>query len=369
MTTIDRHIVKTFLSGYLILLLLGIGLYVFSDVLVNLDEYTEDPNLSGLEVLGRIIDFHGYKLPLYFHQLGGVMMAIAAAFTFAVMLRNNELTPLAAAGVPLQRLAVPVLLCATGLIGLWLVNSEIIIPTYAAKIARTDDDLINTRQVEVLCVRDDNKAILKAGELHAAEGWLRNVYIIEPDAQGNPLHLIRADAAVYRPDPDNPEKHTWVLDRGARLVVDSNFESGELGEAARWESLTEYPFTLAPDQILLRQSSQWAELMSFRQMNRLLQTHNLPNLPAVAKARDVRFCQPLLTGILIVLAIPYFLSREPTNVLVAGGKALLLTGSCYGFSFLAHSMSTDPANTQLAAALPVLVFGPVAVLYLANVKT
>lgn len=364
MTTIDRHVVKTFLSSYIMLLLVGIGLYVFLTVLFNLDEFTEEPGLTAVGVLLKIADYHGYKLPLYFHQLGGVTMAFAAAFTLAMMLRNNELTPLVAAGVPLQRLSVPILLCSIGLMAAWLVNSEVILPACATKIARHYDDLTDQRSVSVRCVRDDHNAILSASELHSRPGWLRGVYVIEPDAQGVPATLIMADEAVYQ-----PERHTWELRRGTRLVMGAAFDDRELGSGLRREPLDEYPFTLSPPEIQLRQSAQWAELMSIRQMNTLLQSRNLPNLPAVARARDIRFTQPLLIWILMVLAMPYFLTREPANVLVAGGKALLLCGVCFGFTFLAHQTSSEVRWSQLATALPVLVFGPVAVLHMANAKT
>ncbi len=364
MTTIDRYIARTFLGSYVILLLVGIGLYIFSDVLVNLDEFTENRSLTTGQVLGNMADYYGSSLPLYYHQLGGVLMTIAASFTFAMMLKNNELTALVAAGMPLQRLAVPALLCSVVLAGLWLVNSEMIMPRFAHQIARHHDDLGDTRLVDVRCVRDDRNAILTAQELHARQGWLKGVYIVEPDERGTPRRLIKADAATY-----DPQRQTWLLDVGKRQVLAGVFDGGDLGEAVAWKSLNEYAFGLSPEQILLRQSSQWAELMSIRQMTGLLESGNLPNKPAIAKARDIRFTQPLLMWILLLLAMPFFLTREPGNVLVAGGKALALTGLCFGFVFLAHSLSIDPYWARLAIWSPVLLFGPVAVLHLANVKT
>lgn len=364
MTTIDRYIVKTYLSSYFILLLIFTSLFIFGDVLFNLDEFFENRALSVSEVMMNMVDYYGYNLPRYYHQLGGIAMAIAAGFTFAVMLKNNELTPLVAAGVPLQRLAAPVLVCAVVLTSLWMANSELVIPPLAHKIARHHDDLADTRQAAVHCVRDENNAILSAGEIHPSQGWLKDVSIIEPDENRAPRYLIRADAARY-----DAQRQTWVLDRGARQVMGGAFGSDELGRAIVWEPLDEYPFSLSPEQILLRQSSQWAELMSIRQMNRLLQTRNLPNLLSIARARDIRFTQPLLAWTLVMLAIPFFLTREPGNVLVAGGKALLLCGACFGFTFLSHSIEVGAVSARLATALPVLVFGPVAVLHLANVKT
>lgn len=360
MTILDGYITRTFLSGYVIMLLVGIGLFVAADIVANLDEFLENPDDSLGVVVQKMVDYHAHRLPLYFHQLGGVVLALAASFTFAMMLRNNELTPLVAAGVPLQRLVVPVLMASVGLVGLWLANSELLMPAWATKIARTHDDLHGARDARVLCVRDDNNAILSADDINARQGWLRQVYIIAPDEHGNPTELISADQATY-----DPAAQTWYLTRGSRLLMGPAFEQGDLGREIRRVPLETYPFRLTPEQILLRQSSQWADLMSIRAMNGLLQSRNLPNLPAVAQARDVRFSQPLLMWILILLTVPFFLTREPTNVLAAGGKALLLGGLCFAFTFGMHCMP----YAQIWIALPVLAFGPAAVLHLANAKT
>jgi hypothetical protein len=238
------------------------------------------------------------------------------------------------------------------------------LPRLADKIARHHDDLSGTRVSAVDCVRDDRNAILSASELRAQPGWLKNVYVVEPPSPTTPGSLINADAAYY-----DPQRHTWRLERGARLLLGGVFAGGELGAPLQRQPLAEYAFTLTPEQILLRQSAQWAGLMSIRQMNALLQGGRLPNKPAVAKSRDIRFVQPLLSWILMILVVPFFLTREPANVLVAGGKALLLGGLCFGFTFVAHSIPVEASYMRLATALPVLIFGPIAVLHMASVRT
>ncbi len=364
MTTTDRYLVRTFLGSYVTLLVVLAGMWVFGDLLFNIDEFAENRALALTEILANMTDYYGCNLPLYYMQLGGVTMALAAAFTFGMMLKNNEMTALVAAGLPLQRLAVPVLLCSVALVGLWMGNCEWLVPRLADRIARRHDDIGGTRVSEVNCVRDDRNAILSANELRAQPGRLRGVYIVEPPTATNPGALISADEASY-----DPQRRTWRLERGSRLGLGGVFAAGELGAALQREPLAEYAFTLTPEQILLRQSAQWAGLMSTRQMNALLRGGNLPNQPAVARARDIRFMQPLLSWILMLLVVPFFLTREPANVLVAGGKALLLGGLCFGFTFVDHSVSVEAASLRLVTALPVLIFGPIAVLHLASVKT
>jgi len=67
--------------------------------------------------------------------------------------------------------------------------------------------------------------------------------------------------------------------------------------------------------------------------------------------------------------VPFFLTREPENIFAAGGKALLVGGLFFLVTFLAHGIVREDAYSALAAWLPVLFFGPVAVLLVANVRT
>ncbi|NLG44429.1 MAG: LptF/LptG family permease, partial [Phycisphaerae bacterium] len=163
MLTIDRYIIGSFLRSYLILLTVGLGVYIVSDLLVNLDGFIENRELSFSEVLNAIVDYYWHNLPLYFSQLAGPVMAFAGAFTLAMMLRNNEMTALVSAGMPLQRLAAPVFACAALLIAVWMLNREFVLPAFAADIARDRGDVIGIRTRNIDFARDDNKAILRAG--------------------------------------------------------------------------------------------------------------------------------------------------------------------------------------------------------------
>ncbi len=364
MTILDRHLAWSFFASYVILLLTGIGLYVFTDILVNFDEFTENRALSTADVVALMLDFYGPNLAMYFSQISGPVMAVAAAFTIALMQRNNELTAVVAAGVPLQRLLFPILVVAVFIIAAWVGVTEFIVPEFAAKISRRHQDLHNDSAVGVYAARDGNNSILSARELYAAEGRLRGVFIIAPDAEGRPSQLIRADAATW-----SPPRRAWQLERGSRLDVGEAFGAGDLTHALRWTPLNEYPFTLAPEELRLRQTTQWTDLMSIRQINALAGAGSLPNLPTILRTRDVRFTQPLLQLILLLLVTPFFLTRQPTNVLEAGGRAIAFAGACFLVAFLAQNVPTDVEWTRFAAGIPLIIFGPLAVYLVSNAKT
>ena len=360
MSTIDRYIVRTFLTSFAILLAIGIGLYIFSDLLLNIDEFTEDTGLPLATVLASIADFYASNIPLYYSQLGGPLMAIAASFTLGMMLRNNELVALVSAGMPLQRLFAPLLGCAIALIALWFLNREVIMPPLAAKIARTHDDILGARTEGVLA-RDGKDVIVTALRVFPQQQRMERVFFIEPDEHGIPRELVEADVATF-----DEQARTWRLERGFRYVAGT---ATPARPGIDKQPVLTYPLTFDPAELSLRRDSQWADYLSLGQLGSLLRSGNLPNWTSVNMSRHIRLTQPLLQLILLLLAIPFFLTREQSHVLAAGGRALLVTGAFFTVTFVSQNIVKDASYDTVLAWLPILVFGPVAVWQLLNIKT
>lgn len=371
MLIVDRYIWKAFMGSYLLMLMLGIGAYVLFDILGNMDEFAKNTEQSTSQMLAIMGDYYLHNLPLYFAQLSGPIMAFAGSFTLAMMLRNNELVALLAAGMPLPRLAAPILVGALLIVVAWFVNREFLIPAWAEKIARTKDDVIGQRVTGIHCARDNANNVLAARRFLPAQGRLESVKILtplvdvppspdsapatqpaEPHKQGE---LIFAYTAQW-----DESRRTWVLEQGLRY----NAVSAPLGLP-----IAEYPFGLAPEQLVLRRDAQWADLLSLRELNALVRSKNLANRVPIEMSRHLRVTQPLVQLLLLALALPFFLCRAPTNVLNAGGRALLLSGVFFMVVFVASSVVRDSGVASFLAWLPILVFGPIAVMRLANVKT
>jgi len=371
MSIIDRYVARSFVSGYLLLLVVAISLVILLHLLVNMDELTKDRSRSLGEVLSILGDYYLYNLPLYYAQLGGPLLGIAAAFTLAFMLRNNEMTALVASGMPLQRLLAPLLVCSIGFLGLWIMNRELLIPGWAEPIARTQGVILDTRMDGVYCARDQRNAVLTALRIIPRANRLENVFIVEPtETQPGqpalPTNLIEADSATY-----DAQRGLWRLERGRRLVMarPDLLAPGELGESLRYEPVEECLFGLTPGELALRQTAEWAELLSLRQMNDLLSSGLLPNRAAVEMSRHARLTYPINQLTLMLLAVGFFLSREPRSVLGAGGLALLVGGIFFLLTFFVAGMVSDDGSAALVVWSPLLVFGPVAVLKLANIRT
>lgn len=85
---------------------------------------------------------------------------------------------------------------------------------------------------------------------------------------------------------------------------------------------------MTPSELLLRQSSQWMGFMSSGELNELLRSGKVADPQQVTVARHSRFTQPLTSLIMLLLALPFILSRE-RNIKASASLCLGVVGLCY----------------------------------------
>src|SRR5438093_511105 len=135
----DRYLIHIFIRAFLICFASLVGLYIVIDAFSNLDEFSERSHglFSMLAMMG---EYYSYRVSLFFDRLSGVITTLSAMFTFSWIQRTNELMPMLAAGVPIYRIIVPVLIAAMIISGLAAVNQEMVIPQIAHKLQMAPDD-------------------------------------------------------------------------------------------------------------------------------------------------------------------------------------------------------------------------------------
>ncbi len=90
----------------------------------------------------------------------------------------------------------------------------------------------------------------------------------------------------------------------------------------------------------------------------------------ILRAKHMRFTQPFVNMLLLLLSVPFFLNREPAQVVTSGGTCLLVCGLCFVVAFVGQQqVIVIESYPALPAWLPIMIFGPVAVLFLDSVKT
>ncbi|MBN2130020.1 MAG: hypothetical protein JW741_11015, partial [Sedimentisphaerales bacterium] len=85
MKILDRYIAKSFLIGYAISFCVLIGLRVIIDLFVNLDEFAEQADQGVWAVVQNIVTYYGLNTTLYFRDIAGVIIVVAAAFSLGKM--------------------------------------------------------------------------------------------------------------------------------------------------------------------------------------------------------------------------------------------------------------------------------------------
>src|ERR1044071_6138097 len=153
MKILDRYILKSFLKNWAISFMVLVGMYMVLDMVFNFDDLVRiKPGDQGVDasgtmfsVLYKVADFYFFQSFLFFNHLSGIIPVVAASFTLMRLSRFNELTAIMAAGVPLLRVAMPIILSAVVLNALLIVDQEVLIPNMIPKLTRKHDDMHRER--------------------------------------------------------------------------------------------------------------------------------------------------------------------------------------------------------------------------------
>ena len=154
------------------------------------------------------------------------------------------------------------------------------------------------------------------------------------------IAYFQSAAATYKSDK---HQRGWILSDG-KLIYQSD---------------------LTPRELALRQSSNWIDYMSMAELSRLLQLRRLPDPQRAMLVRHARFADFFNNIIMLLVAVPFILSRE-RNTKASAGLALLMVGGTFAFIYLTRYIGLNPI---LAAWLPILVFGPIAAFMFDMIKT
>jgi lipopolysaccharide export LptBFGC system permease protein LptF len=375
---LDRYVLTTFLKNYLISFMVLIGLYIVLDMVFNFDELSEVQNravqagqLPVFMILRGIGSYYFFQTFRIFVQLSGIIPVVAAAFTLIRLGRFNELTASLAAGVPLLRTAAPVIFATAILMALLVVDQELLIPTMIPKLTRKHDEVqqATSHAFPVKAMQDDKNGLLNVARYHPASdespAWMEQVDVIEFDENFMPKSHITADKGEW------DERHKqWRLTNGKEVsgLRPNDKKSSETPIEA-------YQSNITPDEIALFRSGEYVELLPTSRINQLLQRPKSYGTTDLLRVKHFRIAQPILNLVLLLLAVPCLMSREPGRIKQGLFLCIILCGSCLACVFLTYQIAGTPPPRLLnewpamMAAAPILLFCPVAVFLLDHIKT
>jgi lipopolysaccharide export LptBFGC system permease protein LptF len=394
MLIIDRYILFRFLTNFVLLFLLLFLFAMVIDVVVSLDEFvTAARRIMGDDAGGVAItlgflrvafDFQAPRLFQFFAYLHGLVAVGAMGFTLAQMHRHRELVAMLSVGISLQRVAMPFVVGVFGISVVQLLNQELLLPRVAPLLIR-DHEHIGQRSVnefEIDLTPDGFGNLVQAPEFDPRTRTLTGVTILERDERGRTARRITAESGVWTPARAAADGaggavgpmaqgglvEGWVLTGGRAVSARGFTDDGEKRVAAT-EPVAFYATDLSPEVILVKRYGQFAAMLSLRQIGQMLATPNVADRDTLLRHRSGRFATVLVNVLVMWLALPTFLVRQPANLLV---RTVVCAGICVpGLLGTAVFMLADLPGIAptVGVFLPVVLLGPVVLAVWAYVKT
>lgn len=374
MKILDRYVAMNFIVGYLIAFSVLMGLCVAIDMFVNVDEWVETTeNATALMVLSNIGIYYGSRVALWFRDMAGMITIVAAVFSLTRMTRSNELIAVMASGVSLKRIIAPILFLALLLTGLQVADQELLIPRLAFDLTRSHDEMGEERSYDLWFVVDnDGRSLINTIRYEEAEQRMEQLMVVlrTPDEQTGRWVVtgqVTADAAVY-----DAARKGWTLENGVYRDLRQGPDSFAAVSSGRTDFL---PSALTPQEIPLRLQEGYTSLLSSTQLEALKNSSGTrqTDKAELVLQQNLRITDPLISLIMLMVALPVLVCRDPKNMKSAVMTSFAITSACFLVTFLCKLFATEvffhQVRPDLWAWLPVFIFLPIAFLQIDAMKT
>lgn len=357
-TTFDRYLISRYLQIFVILFVSVFGLYVVIDGFSNVDEFQEHAQTT-LSLLARMGSYYAYQSTMFLDMCGPILTVIDAMIVFALLLRNSELQPILAAGVPTWRLLLPIVISTAVVNGLMTANQELIIPRIA-DILQTPRDSLLKGSIMIEPLTDPSSGIhIDGQDLSLNPQLIKNAQFVLPRGEvAQEMTTVRASEAVYYP-AKNGKPSGWRLTN-----VEPTYS--KLGLTKEGRNLV---LALAnPKELFIVSDLSFDLLYNRLQSSKLISTseliHRLKS-PAFGQSTvrlsqhlHARLVRPLANILAALLAIPLILRKESrgliTNMALSAATLIAMLALAEAAAYGGRSGSISP---ELAAWIPVISTG------------
>jgi lipopolysaccharide export system permease protein len=303
-------------------------------------------------------------LQLFNYTLGLVMVG-AMGFTFSQLVRGRELVAVLASGLPLRRVARPVLVVSLALTALQILNQELVIPRIAPLLTRDHGDAGKRALTagRINLTPDSANRIWYAASFDPENATLRDVTVWERDQSGLATRVISAASAVWNAGG-------WDLS-GGRAESRTSLAQIDGGKLPTPEEIRRLETDLDPTSLTMKRYESYRQSLSWRQIWRLLDRGDLKEdrrapLERIAWGRVSIMVSNILG---LVIAMPFFLRREPCNMVLQSLKGAPVAILALMGGVLGASAAIPGVPAPLGVFIPVLVLAPIAVASATGVKS
>jgi len=387
MRILDRYIAWQFFLHFLLLLA---GLFVvilLIDFSLNMDEYYSAGGRAAMEMAGvtpgsgtevsslasawnALALFWDLWWPRLFQLSGfimGMVMVGAMGFTCGQLVKQRELIASLSGGISLQRMASPIILVAVILTGLQIVNREVLVPRLAPLLVRGKMDAGSDRlgaMSQPLC-EDGEGRLFFAKRVDLDTNQIEGLYVWERDASGLMTRRITASRAEWADG-------VWKLIDGK---VEDRRGTAADGRQLPAEAIATLKTDIDPTALRMRRFEGFSHNLSSLQLGQLID--RLDGLPRTSK-RAIEDLTRIRWGrwglmatnlLALIICLPFFLRREPCNMVVQTLLAAPVALGCIGLGFACAVTGVPGLSVVTGVFVPALILLPVAIAAVGGMRT
>ena len=361
-TTLDRYLLSRYFHILAVFFVAMMGLYVVADGFTNLDEFQAAAGDGGTSALIKLMGRHYlYHSSLMFSLTGPTLAVMSSMCVLILSLKHGEVHPVLAAGVPLYRMAAPLVVGVLLVNGLLTANQEWIIPRISQHFVGTRGD--STSDAQKVDPTYDSQGIFVAGnELYLDRQMIHGARFLIPRSLVEESMTLRAEEATFHPATGS-RPAGWLLKN-----VNVPLERIVPTEAGRRVLFAQQN----GEDIFIQSGLTFDQLynrsMGFRYLSteKLLTRIRNPSAGLAVRRSQVihlheRLTRPVLTLIGLFLVIPLTTRREKqslvTNVAVCMGVVGVVYAFAQGMLLFGNTGLLPPAH---CAWLPLITAGALA---------
>lgn len=346
------HVVVIFFAA-------GVGLFAVVDGFTNLDSFQHEARDEGtLALLGKMARHYGFQSLLIVDLAGPTIMVISAMSTLMLMLRQGEIHPVLAAGVPTYRLTLPLMWGVLSINLLLTLNQELVLPEIAPHLRQNHGKTISKAQPVQPQYDPKYWIFLDGAGAQPATGLiLRPEFDIPAPTLANDHLALKAETAQYHQETDRIPAG-WLLKN-----VTTPIPKFSLTEAGRRVVIPNDDGT----QVFVASSVSFDRMCQKGSNNRLISTRELfrrlqqPTGSQIARRSMLvhlhdRLTRPLLTLAGLYIVIPMIIRRERMSTL----QQVANIASCTGVLGLTYALGLGCQSLGQAGVIDpdLSVWGP-----------
>jgi lipopolysaccharide export system permease protein len=377
MTILDRYLLKSFFFNLIFWFICIIGIFIVFDLFTHLDSLVQKGKEQNnvFRLIGTYYLFQSIPIAM---TLSSILGLVSAMIAMAMMIRNNELVPIQAAGISTLRIIRPLIIGVIFVAVVSTILRETVLPHFLDELVMEAEDIAKDRGVRLNAMIDNETGISILGDqIFRKELRIGNPVFVIPKPIAKQLTRLKAKDAFYH-SAKNKKPAGFMLVGFAEIpailngdsltfngqpIVITHQDEPDWVKADSCFVVSQVPFDY------LASNDAWRQYASTWELFKAARNNSLDVGNRIHAIIHCRILQPFLDITLLFLGLPAILASGDRNVFKAMGISGLVILAFLVIQKSCQYLGANGNMPVLGAWLPLMIFVPFAVNQIMMLKT